>query len=211
MRFGIANKITNLSNLVDALRSFAVSARCLSHTQEHSKIIFKLKGWWRSKRSRVLEKTSIREGWRWESRYKRNNVYNVPFRRNSKFVSLSTIIFRNLHTNRFRGPCTRWNEGNASSFNSPFCTAFFTFILVLVLKATLRFDASFPHAFPSFRGCATLKFYPFRFRGWSIARSALVNVRKMTLRFHIFFFRVVERIYYVWRRALKFFIGSRVF
>lgn len=61
----------------------------------------------------------IWEGWRWESHYKRNNVYNVPFRWNSKFVSLSTIIFRNLHTNRFRGPRAKWNKGDANSFVSP--------------------------------------------------------------------------------------------
>lgn len=124
----------------------------------------------------------IWEGWRWESRYKRNNVYNVPFRRNSKFVSLSTIIFRNLHTNRFRGPCAM-KQGGMRVVSALRCTASFTFIRMLVLKsATIR--RVIPAFLPIIRGPTTLKFYPFRFRGWNIA---LVNVQKMTLRFHIFF------------------------
>jgi len=189
MKFEIANKLlTDRVSLM--LRSFAVSTRCLSHTQEHSKIqvirmmpLETFEGAWENR---------IWEGWRWESRYKRNNVYNAPFRRNSKFVSLSTIIFRNLHANRFRGPCAKWNKGNTSSFGSPLYR--FLHFHPFVLKGT-TIRRVIPALFPIIRGSATLKFYPFRFRGWSIARNALVNVRKMTLRFHIFF-RVVERIYY---------------
>jgi len=59
--------------------------------------------------SRVLEKTE-RGGGVENPATSGNNVYNAPFRWNSKFVSLSTIIFRNLHANRFRRLCATERE-----------------------------------------------------------------------------------------------------
>lgn len=89
-----------------------------------------------------------------------NNVYNAPFRWNLKFVSLSTIIFRNLHTNRFRRLCAMEHEACEYSFAS---------IPPLLHPRTCiekRYDSTrHLRTLSIIRGGTTLKFYPFRFRG----------------------------------------------
>lgn len=119
-------------------------SRCLLLASEYWKIVF---GRGRNR--------AIRSRWGKRGCYKRNNVYNASVRRNSEFVSLSAIIFWNLHTNRCRARCTRKGKRVRPGIVSDTRRA-------VVLKS----EAFLPTSPGSYRQLSTtLKFYLALFRG----------------------------------------------
>lgn len=95
-----------------------------------------------------------KRGW-----YKRNNVYNASVRRNTEFVSLSAIIFWNLHTNRSRA----LYHGKEGEGGEPVVVFGYTALCIEKRSVPQRRVVVSPRSYRQLS--TTLKFYLTLFRG----------------------------------------------